>query len=152
MVPDSRFVLERVAISDRAETRWLYYIPQQEIDGRWLAPGFQGVASLSREHVAKNLNAVGVGPDCIEAVAVDCDTLDAVLARNRVTGLDVLCVDAEGYDYEVLRQLDFKKLRPRLILYEHYNLGRNLGEARMLLKQNGYRIVNCGTLDSLAVL
>ena len=41
-------------------------------------------------------------------------------------------VDVEGYDAEVIRMIDFTKLQPALITYEHQSLGR--GEQRNIAK------------------
>jgi FkbM family methyltransferase len=50
---------------------------------------------------------------------VECITLAMVLEKHRIRELDLLQIDAEGYDYEILKTLDFARLRPRFINYEH---------------------------------
>ena len=45
-----------------------------------------------------------------------------LLAQQNLTDIHILHIDAEGYDWEILRQLDLEKIKPRLILFEHDHL------------------------------
>ena len=42
-----------------------------------------------------------------------------LLNQTGLTELDVLQIDAEGFDHEIVRMLDMKKIRPRVIKYEY---------------------------------
>ena len=42
--------------------------------------------------------------------------------RHAVDRVDVMSVDTEGWDYRVIRQLDFSRYRPKLIRCEYINL------------------------------
>ena len=54
--------------------------------------------------------------------------------------IDFLQIDAEGYDYEILKELDFKRFKPQIInLESHYFDDRTRKECEALLLQNGYR-------------
>jgi len=57
----------------------------------------------------------------IACEAVHCEPLRDILARNRIRKIDLLHIDTEGYDYEVLKQVDLES-PPRVILYEHKHL------------------------------
>jgi hypothetical protein len=81
----------------------------------------------------------------VESEIVECVTLETLFEKHAVSRIDLLLVDTEGYDLEVLRQFDFRRYRPRLIIYEHKNLppgGRE--ESERLLRQSGYRVVPVG--------
>jgi dolichol-phosphate mannosyltransferase len=49
-----------------------------------------------------------------------------------------LCIDAEGYDFEVLKSLDFRKYQPDLILIEDEVDGARAKVIRSFLSKNGY--------------
>lgn len=53
---------------------------------------------------------------------VSCITLGRLLDKYSVLKIDLLHVDTEGHDYEILKQLDSYKIKPRAILYEHLHL------------------------------
>ena len=83
---------------------------------------------------------------------VRCEPLMSVLDRHRVERIDVLHIDAESYDYQVLKQIDFKRFRPKLILYEHRHLNTaDRNAATALLSGEGYRLIDCGASDTMAV-
>ncbi len=57
-----------------------------------------------------------------ETIDVPCVTLATLFARHAIDRVDVLCVDAEGWDWEILQQFDFGAYRPKLIRCEFVNL------------------------------
>lgn len=65
-------------------------------------------------------------------------TLDSILAENDVSGIDLLSIDVEGTELDVLKGLDLKRYRPRLILLEDKLVYLN---KHRWLKRNGYRLV-----------
>lgn len=103
--------LENVAIADTDGTRALYRVRDDRRNAEWQ----RGVASFVRK-------ARFVTEDMFEVEMVPCVTFDALLNRYRVARIDLLQIDAEGYDYELLKLFDFRRLRPRLIRYEHVHL------------------------------
>lgn len=60
-----------------------------------------------------------------EPAKVKCCTLQYLLDKHSITKIDFFSLDVEGYEIEVLKGLDFNKIRPRYILietttFEHY--------------------------------
>jgi hypothetical protein len=77
--------------------------------------------------------------------------LQDVLDRNRVNAIDLVHIDTEGFDYKVLSQLDIKRYKPSVILFEHHLLPNDeFVKARKLLRGNGYRLLQYGN-DILAL-
>jgi FkbM family methyltransferase len=149
-----RFAFEHVAISDTAGHRPFYYVSAETILAAGMSDWYDQIGSFSRDHVLKHLDFAHVD-DPLALVSerrVRCDTLTSVLDRHRVERIDVLHIDVEGYDYAVLRQIDFARFRPKLILYEHRHLGdADRAAAASLLWGHGYRLIDCGLFDTMAV-
>lgn len=82
---------------------------------------------------------------------VTCLTFDMLLAKYGLTQLDLLQIDAEGYDYEILRTIDFTRVRPCYINYERVLLQNDEPACRALLEGAGYVLTDWGQ-DTLAVL
>ncbi len=81
---------------------------------------------------------------------VRCDTLANLLERQGVSKIDVLQIDVEGFDYHVLKQVDFERYRPAIIRMEWYNLPQDEQRlSRALLQRWGYRTAEVGA-DLLA--
>lgn len=65
----------------------------------------------------------GIGPspfaEVKEMIEVKCMRLSEFYERNNLCVVDFLKIDAEGYDFEVLKTHDFFKLKPRLVFVEY---------------------------------
>jgi hypothetical protein len=67
-------------------------------------------------------------------------------------GAGSAATETEGHDFEILRTVDFSRIRPALILYEHSHLGAHDQRACWrLLAAAGYRC-RAGWADTLALL
>jgi len=80
-----------------------------------------------------------------ETARVRVETLTAVLNRHGIETVDVLKVDAEGWDPRVLLGLDWARWRPRVVMAEFENrktlpLGWSMGDLVALLEGRGYRV------------
>jgi FkbM family methyltransferase len=70
--------------------------------------------------------------------SVQCITLHQLLDRHDLAELDLLQIDAEGYDYEILRTIDFTRIRPRFVNYERVLLHHDEAACRALMVSAGY--------------
>jgi FkbM family methyltransferase len=81
---------------------------------------------------------------------VHCTTLHHLLTRHSITELDLLQIDAEGYDYEILRTIDFTRIQPRFINYERVLLDNDEPACRAMLIDAGYVLFDWGQ-DTLCI-
>jgi hypothetical protein len=110
---------------------------------------FDRIGSFDRNHIVKHLKG-RLEPFIIEC-KVQVSTLSDVLVRNQIQDVHLLQVDTEGYDYEVLKTVDFAKHAPLSIFVEHRHLPRlQKAEMRHILHKQGYSIRDCGA-DYFAV-
>jgi Methyltransferase FkbM domain len=77
----------------------------------------------------------------IASIEVPTLTLPDLLKKYHWDAIDLLQVDAEGLDYEILKMVDFKQVRPAIVHFEYFHLSNADREAaaRMLV-DNGYRL------------
>ena len=86
-----------------------------------------------------SLNASG---GCIEKVAVRCENFEFILDKYEISKLDLLQIDAEGYDFELLKIFPFSKVTPRIIHFEHIHLNEIDRDASLKFLHNlGYSFV-----------
>jgi hypothetical protein len=83
----------------------------------------------------------------LEARAVETRTLNEILAATSYAGtpIDLLCIDAEGHDWPVLRAFDLAVYRPSIVVIESHleTIERIMNdEAYRHLAAHGYRL--CG--------
>lgn len=49
-------------------------------------------------------------------------TLDSIISTFKVKNIDLLCIDVEGHDFKVLKSLDLKNIRPKMIIIEIHDI------------------------------
>jgi FkbM family methyltransferase len=105
-------------------------------------------ASFDRSHLVKH----GLRAEDIVSREVDCLTVGDVLNIANFDTVDLLQIDAEGYDYEILKSIDFDRSRPKIIRFEYRHFSEpDLNECLQMLAERGYRIL-AEKLDLIAVL
>jgi FkbM family methyltransferase len=128
--------LRRVAISDAAGKRTLYVVRNGVAGLPSWAPQ---VASFDRAHLVAHGMVDHDGAGVIEALEVDCLTFSDILAG--VEHVDLLQVDAEGYDAEIVRMFDFARYRPSIVRFESKHLDKDAHDAAVgRLLTHGYSI------------
>ena len=145
---ESRFTFENVAINDGTFQRFFYIregaLKNEEIDTVW----YKQIGSFQKEHLKKHFK-INI-KKYIEEIEIKGLTIEQLFARNNITSLDFLHIDAEGYDWKILSQLDLEKYKPHLILFEQKHL--KTSEIRDAFKHlNNYKIFKF-TGDYLCIL
>lgn len=101
-----------------------------------------GIASLDPEHYRKS----GVMKDDIVEEVVSCITFEKLISDFGISHIDLLQIDTEGFDYEIIKMIDFNLIKPVIIHFEH-GLPHNVmsmdqfKECVGILIDNGYHIV-----------
>lgn len=128
----SGLVFETVGIAEREETRIMYRIPAETVAKAGLPLRAAALSSLNRGHLSEF-------PAHTAQETVKCTTLAALLARHKPEKIDVLQIDASGYDAKILKQFDFARYHPAIVTIEFQHLaGQEKSEAEALLLSNGY--------------
>jgi FkbM family methyltransferase len=143
-------VLENLAISTHTSTQPFYYV--RESAGEADVPGWHaGLGSFSRDVVLKHAYAIPDLEQRLVTAVVPCLTFAALCDKHHVQQLDLLHMDTEGYDYEILKLVDFERFRPRLLVYEHHHLSAaDRAACRARLAAYGYEAIEEG-LDVICV-
>ena len=104
-----------LAIHNTATEMNLYRVKPERLGE--LADFAKGIASFDSEHWKKSQ----LVPDIsfIESIRVKCISLNNFLVTNNITNLDLLVLDTEGFDFEILINMDFNVIKPKIIRFEH---------------------------------
>ena len=145
--PRLKFI--NAAIADHEGSVTIYRVnPHDPSVPKWK----QGIASLHREHSLRS----GTPDEVMIAESVPCLPIMSLLERHNVSSLDLLQIDAEGCDLAIIKGLDFGKIRPQILHFEH-RVGQNVhsqkefAEVMGLLAGNGYNLF-VNQIDCLADL
>lgn len=101
----------------------------------------KGIASFNEQHHT----LTGIPPEAIVEELVDCITFEKLLNDSNMPSLDLLQIDTEGYDAQIIKEIDFESTKPNIIHFEH-GLNENVIDKETLryvinlLKEQGYEI------------
>jgi FkbM family methyltransferase len=144
----SNIHFEKAGISDRNEEREYYYLRDiQSNEPNW----YDQVGSFDYGTFLSNISVNSYLINRIGRKKIICKKLETLLLERDWKTLDFLHIDAEGFDYTILKSIDFNTLRPKFILfetdwmkiYEYKNL-------KDILIANQYSIFMSG-IDCLAI-
>ena len=77
--------------------------------------------------------------------------MDDILRLGNFDSVDLLQVDAEGYDYEILKSIDFERIAPKILRFEYRHFSEpDLDECLRMLAGFGYQFMT-EKLDLIAV-
>jgi len=134
--PNLRFV--NAAISAEEGTTTIYRVDPARLE---LPKWRQGIASLQKNHHRLS----STSDDVMISEQVPCLPLMKLFANYQIGSLDLLQIDAEGCDIEIIRSLDFNRIRPKIIHFEHRLIDKvhsreDLEGVLGLLVSQGYNI------------
>jgi FkbM family methyltransferase len=78
------------------------------------------LSSFDRNHIIKHYD--GVLEDFIQEIDVNTLSLDDLIDDMGWSNIDLLHIDAEGFDFQVLMSLSLEKHRPKFIMLERWHL------------------------------
>ena len=88
----------------------------------------------------------------LKTISVPALSLNALLDRHGVERVNLLQIDTEGFDFEILRMIDFNRIKPEIIHYENNFLNRRQkSECNRILSAQNYALLNLG-IDTIAYL
>jgi len=96
----------------------------------------KGIASLNPNHAKKyNIKSSDLEEEIVEA-----DTFINIVKKfYKYDCIDYLQIDTEGFDFEILKMIDFTTFKPKLIKYESVNLDTSSYlQSIKFLKEKGY--------------
>lgn len=127
---------ENLAISGKKEERTLFYIENSK---KQLPDWVSKLSSFDRKITEE---VIEVHPEAkVAEMTVPCNTVNSVLTKHKTKQLDLLYIDTEGYDFEIIKTIDFEKVKPSLIVFEHRHLSEDdFAACTSLVEKHGYRM------------
>lgn len=115
-------------------------VSSQKGEMKYWTNGFYSLVNTLDPETAKTRD------DYVESI-VETDTLTNLIDQTKYKNrpIDLLCIDAEGHDFTVLKSLDFERYDPKLIVVEAfaYKLDEVMDlEITKFLTANNYNLVN----------
>jgi len=84
----------------------------------------------------------GIPDRDIQSVPVRCVTIASLLREHGLAHCDLLQIDAEGYDYQIIRSIDFRAVQPLIVRFEQVHLTDDAcNHCIELLASHGFRFI-----------
>lgn len=138
-----------VAIDNTPGERPFYHL--RTSDEPDLPVWYDMLGSFLEQNVLDHQQYLADIPERIVTTPVQCQTFDQVCAEHAIEQFDVLHIDAEGYDYELLKTIDLQRYQPTLVLYENKHLSQNDYRASLDLLHATGMMTHSDHVDTLAI-
>lgn len=138
-----QLILENAAVAEQDGSAVLYMFAE--------TPGIPEHASMLASFRRGALEANGHGySGPIKSLSVPAARLSTLLRKHRIDRVDILQIDTEGFDFQILKMIDFNLIKPELIHFENNFLtAAETADCNRMLARAGYRLLTLG-IDSLA--
>ncbi|MCH2146135.1 MAG: FkbM family methyltransferase [Phycisphaerales bacterium] len=147
--------LRNVAVSSEGGVMTFYYFKEHGDQTDWTSGN--GLGSFNREHAYHVRSQIPGFEENLTEMEIETITFTDLV--EGLDHIDLLHIDTEGYDFEIIKTIDFELHSPSAILYESACLNRFYKDegakaaARAYLDEKGYDCYEYGrTLDTLAIL
>jgi FkbM family methyltransferase len=139
------------ALSNHDGEQTMYKIAFSHL--RWAT----GLTSFKREALEKAIDSGHVGrlaarygeqlpatrQEYIAEEKIQSISAETLIAKFNLKKVDWVQIDAEGYDFEIIKLLKIDQTKPRVIVYEKSHLSENDQRACIaLLRANNYEVIN----------
>ena len=109
----SNVIFENIAIHNSKSEMSLYRVDPKYSEK--LPKWTKGIASFNKSHHELS----GTPSKYIIPESVHCISFDSLLTKHNIKRVDLLQIDTEGYDAEIILEVDFSVIRPSIIHFEH---------------------------------
>lgn len=144
----SGLIFENTGIAPESGTLVFYKLKQISTDEpAW----YDQIGSFDEATFQKNISYIKGLDNRIEKISLPVLTFEDLMAKHRAENVDLLQLDTEGFDYRILRSIDFRKYPVRLIIFETEWMSQfELRELVAWLRNLRYQIF-CSGGDHIAI-
>ena len=149
-------IFENVAIGDKNELIDFFHVLESSIDKlkkHWAS----GIGSFSKEHILKHrTKRFQITEEDIRCIKIKAITFNKLIEKYKIEYINKLMIDAEGFDYNIIKSIDFKKIFIKEIIFEKkhlsttFQIGSKLNEIKALLVKEKYKLFDISEENILA--
>jgi len=149
--------LEPVAVASVRDTKDFFFVKATSINKlkkHWAS----GIGSFNKNHLLNHRNKrFLIEEDDIDKIPIKTVKFEDLIEKYSITEIDKILIDVEGYEYEILRDIDLKKVRINSILFEYKHFdgyqksGEKLEEILKKFEENNYKTSKVDEENILAI-
>ena len=149
--------LEPVAVASVRETKDFFFVKATSINKlkkHWAS----GIGSFNKNHLLNHrTKRFLIEEDDIDKIPIKTVKFEDLIDKYSITEIDKILIDIEGYEYEILKDMDLKKVRINSILFEYKHFdgyqktGEKLEEILKKFEENNYKTSKVDDENILAI-
>ena len=149
--------LEPVAVASVRETKDFFFVKATSINKlkkHWAS----GIGSFNKNHLLNHrTKRFLIEEDDIDKIPIKTVKFEDLIEKYSITEIDKILIDIEGYEYEILRDMDLKKVQINSILFEYKHFdgyqktGEKLEEILKKFEENNYKTSKVDEENILAI-
>ena len=149
--------LEPVAVASVRETKDFFFVKATSINKlkkHWAS----GIGSFNKNHLLNHrTKRFLIEEDDIDKIPIKTVKFEDLIDKYSITEIDKILIDIEGYEYEILKDMDLKKVRINSILFEYKHFdgyqktGEKLEEILKKFEENNYKTSKVDEENILAI-
>ena len=149
--------LEPVAVASVRETKDFFFVKATSINKlkkHWAS----GIGSFNKNHLLNHrTKRFLIEEDDIDNIPIKTVKFEDLIEKYSITEIDKILIDIEGHEYEILRDMDLKKVRINSILFEYKHFdgyqktGEKLEEILKKFEENNYKTSKVDEENILAI-
>ena len=116
------------------------------------------IGSFDKNHILNHRNKrFKIQEEDIQQIDIEFITFEDLMMKYSINLVDKLQIDVEGAEYEIMKSIDYKKIRINNIIFEakHFDgtfvEGKKLQEVKEILISNGYTLKKVDKENILAI-
>ena len=116
------------------------------------------IGSFDKNHILNHKNKrFKIQEEDIQQIDIEFITFEDLMMKYSINLVDKLQIDVEGAEYEIMKSIDYKKIRINNIIFEakHFDgtfvEGKKLQEVKEILISNGYTLKKVDKENILAI-
>ena len=132
---------ENVGIADKSGDLDFYYLPAKFNEPDWI----QQIGTFSLDSIKLNLEGFDHLLSEITSKKIKVITIDELVKKHSVTNLDLVVIDAEGFEYKILSNINKLGFLPTYIFFEWGSMTKeDFNNCVKLLASSGYKLFQSG--------
>ena len=149
-------IFENIAISEKNGLIDFFYVLESSLDKlkkHWAS----GIGSLSKEHILKHkTKKFQISEKDIKRVSIKTITFDELVKKYKIKYINKLIIDTEGFDYKIIKSINFEKIFIKEIVFEKkhlhttFQISNKLDEIKDFLSKKNYELFDISDENVLA--
>ncbi len=94
----------------------------KESQNQDLPEWYDQLGSFYKDVILKHKNYIPNIEELIEEQQINTMSFEDLIKKHKIINVDILHIDTEGYDFEIIKTINFKKYKINVIIFENKHL------------------------------